>query len=102
MKFKHLLVSVLIAAAPLAVQAGDVAAGKAKSAGCAGCHGANGKAISPNFPNLAGQNAPYLEQALKAYRSGQRTGGQAGMMQGMAGPLSDTDISDLAAYFSSL
>jgi cytochrome c553 len=82
--------------------AGDAAAGKAKAAMCAGCHGANGKAISPTYPNLAGQNAPYLEAAMKAYKLKQRSGGQAAIMYGMAGALSDQDIANLAAYYSSL
>lgn len=102
MKLKTLFIAALIAVAPLAVQAGDAAAGKAKAGACAGCHGANGKAANPTFPNLAGQNAGYIEQAIKAYKSGQRSGGQAAIMAGMAAPLSDADISDLAAYFSSL
>lgn len=82
--------------------AGDAAEGKAKSIMCASCHGANGKAISPTYPNLAGQNAAYLELALKAYRAKQRTGGMASMMSGMAAPLSDTDIDNLAIYYSNL
>ncbi len=84
------------------VAAGDAAAGKGKAAMCAGCHGVDGKALIPTYPNLAGQNAAYLESALKAYKAGQRTGGQAPVMAGMAGALSDADIADLAAYFSSL
>jgi cytochrome c553 len=102
MKLRFLVTAVMIAIAPLSVQAGDAAAGKAKAAACAGCHGSNGKAYNPDYPNLAGQNAPYLEKALNAYKSGQRTGGQASIMQGMAASLSDTDISNLAAHFSSL
>lgn len=102
MKLRTFLIAGVIAAMPFAAQAGDAAAGKAKAAACAGCHGANGKSIAPNYPNLAGQNAAYLESALKAYRDGQRSAGQAAIMKGMAAPLSDADISDLAAYFSSL
>lgn len=102
MKLRTFLIAGVIAAMPFAAQAGDAAAGKAKAAACAGCHGANGKSIAPNYPNLAGQNAAYLESALKAYRDGQRSAGQAAIMKGMAAPLSDADISNLAAYFSSL
>ena len=82
--------------------AGDAAAGKAKAAVCAACHGADGKATAPLYPNLAGQNEIYLVNALKAYKAGQRTGGTAAMMAPMAAPLSDADIANLAAYFSSL
>lgn len=102
MKLKSLLIACALVALPLSAQAGDAAAGKAKAAMCAGCHGANGVAVMPNYPNLAGQNAPYLESALKAYRDGQRSEGQAAIMKGMAASLSDEDISNLAAYFSSL
>lgn len=80
--------------------AGDAAAGKAKSAICASCHGANGIAVIPGYPNLKGQNAQYIESSLKAYKSRQRNGGNAAIMQPMAAMLNDTDISNLAAYYS--
>ena len=85
-----------------AFAAGDVAAGKAKSAMCVACHGANGKASIPTYPNLAGQNEQYLVLALKAYKNKERTSGQAAVMNGMVAPLSDQDIENLAAYYSSL
>lgn len=101
--------SVLAIAAALAVSApmvatagGDVAAGKAKSGVCAACHGPAGVAMIPIYPNLAGQNEQYLVGALKAYKAKQRTGGQAPIMQGQAAALSDEDIANLAAYYSSL
>ena len=102
MKLRTLLVAAVVAVMPFAAQAGDAAAGKEKAAACAACHGTDGKAANPTYPNLAGQNAGYLEIAIKAYKNGERTGGQAAIMQGMATPLSDDDISNLAAYFSSL
>lgn len=79
--------------------AGNAAAGKSKSATCGACHGVNG--ISPNemWPNLAGQKEAYLVAQMKAFRDGQRTNP---MMAPMAAMLSDTDIADLAAYYSSL
>ena len=86
----------------LANAAGDAAAGKAKSMMCSGCHGSNGVAIAPMYPNLKGQNAAYIESSLKAFKNKSRTGGQAAMMYGMAAPLSDADIKNLAAYYSSL
>lgn len=82
--------------------AGDIEAGKAKAAMCAACHGADGKAMIPTYPNLAGQNAPYLEAAIRAYKSGERKGGQAAIMAGMAAALTDQDIANLAAYYASL
>lgn len=93
---------VAMTASGAAMAAGDAAAGKAKAAVCAACHGADGKATAPIYPNLAGQNAAYLESALKAYKAGQRKGGQSAVMTPMAMPLSDQDIADLAAYYSSM
>lgn len=81
-------------------QAGDdAAAGKAKSATCAGCHGANGISINPVWPNLAGQKAAYIVKQLKAFKAGSR---KDPMMDSTAKALSDADIENLAAYFSSL
>ena len=97
----------VIAAAALSLPvagmaAGDAAAGKAKAAICTSCHGVDGKAMIPTYPNLAGQNAAYLEMSMKAYQKGERTGGQAAIMAGMAAPLTEADIANLAAYFASL
>ena len=82
-----------------AVHAGDVAAGKTKSATCAGCHGAKGVSNNPLWPNLAGQQEAYLVKQLQAFREGTRSDP---MMSPMAKPLSDTEIQNLAAYYSSL
>ncbi|WP_102797646.1 c-type cytochrome [Bowmanella denitrificans] len=79
--------------------AGDVAAGKAKSATCAACHGANGISPIPMYPNLAGQKEQYLVLQLKAFRDGER---KNMVMAPMAKPLSDDDIANLAAYYASL
>lgn len=46
----------LAACMPLATQAADLEAGKAKAqAVCAACHGANGISVADAIPNLAGQ-----------------------------------------------
>ncbi len=99
---KKLIIS-LVAATGLAsinvAVAGDAAAGKARAQTCAGCHGADGISTQPVFPNLKGQKEEYLKIALKAYKDGTRTNS---LMQGMASGLSDEDINNLAAYFSSL
>ena len=78
--------------------AGDPEAGQEKSATCAACHGADGNSNIPTNPILAGQYVSYLEEALKSYRSGTR---QNAIMAGFASQLSDQDIADLAAWFSS-
>lgn len=80
--------------------AGDAAAGKEKAvATCAGCHGADGIGVTPLFPNLKGQKEEYLKKTLKDFKAGTR---KNGIMNGMAGTLSDEDIDNLAAYFSGL
>ena len=93
-------------AAALALLAGvtcahaqDAAAGKAKAAACTVCHGPLGIAVAPDTPNLAGQPASYLSEQLKAYRGGTR---KHEIMSLMAKPLSDADIDNLAAWFSSV
>ena len=101
MKRLYVLALAMVCSASV-MAAGDAEKGKAKAAMCAGCHGANGIAMVPTYPNLAGQNAAYLEGALKAYKTQARKGYQAGIMYGMASGLSDQDISDLAAYYASL
>src|SRR5262252_6107581 len=45
---------------------------KSSTAACAACHGENGIAVSPAFPNLAGQDSQYLADAMRAYKLGAR------------------------------
>jgi cytochrome c553 len=69
---------------------------------CKGCHGIPGYFnASPAYPvpKLGGQNADYLEVALQGYRRGTR--GHV-TMQAQASSLSDQDIADVAAFFSTL
>lgn len=79
--------------------AADVAAGKAKAVLCAACHGPEGKASVPVYPNLAGQNAPYLVKQLKAFKEGQR---KDPMMAPFMAALTEADMENLAAYYASL
>ncbi|HQR52990.1 MAG TPA: cytochrome c [Burkholderiales bacterium] len=92
-----LLVGLSLAAAPAIVIAGNVDAGKEKSAVCAACHGADGNSAAPDFPRLAGQQADYLAKALRDYKTGAR---KNAIMAPQAANLSAQDIADLAAYFS--
>lgn len=78
--------------------AGDAAAGKAKSAVCAACHNADGNSTLTDYPKIAGQGAPYLVKQMKDYKSGAR---EDAIMAGMVAALSEQDMEDLAAYFSS-
>ena len=62
-------------------KAADIEAGKAKAAVCAACHGVEGKALIPNYPHLAGQNAAYAEQQMKDIKSGARVIAANGTVQ---------------------
>ena len=71
-----------------------------KTAMCIGCHGIPGyKTAFPevyHVPKIAGQQPAYIINALKAYKSGERTHPS---MRGIAASLSDQDMADLAAYY---
>ena len=97
-----LALSSLATAATLAAAADPVGNPKAANvAMCIGCHGIPGyKASFPEVyqvPMLGGQSEKYIENALKAYRKGER---KHPSMRGIAGSLNDQDIANLAAYYS--
>lgn len=112
MQQRTIFVSLFAAALALgfgtASASGNVAAGKKKAVACEACHGKDGNGIAPNFPALAGQYQDYLVEVLHEYQSGREGSAVSthhrtnAIMNGMAAPLSDQDIEDLAAYFSSL
>ncbi len=77
--------------------AGDAEAGKALTAICGACHGQDGNSPAPNFPHIAGQTSQYLLKQLKDMRSGAR---KATGMEGQLDSLSDTDLANIAAYYS--
>jgi cytochrome c553 len=76
----------------------QIEAGRAKAATCTACHGPEGVAAAPQWPNLAGQHENYLLQALSQYKSGSRVDL---VMNPLIGPLDETSIEELAAFFSS-
>lgn len=90
------ILSVALLAAPSAF-AGDIARGEEKSKPCQACHGPDGNSTAGNFPTIAGQYRDYIVKSLEDYKSGAR---KNAIMAGMAAPLSEQDIEDLAAYYS--
>ena len=68
---------------------------------CSNCHGLDGNSVSPNFPRLAAQPAPYVVAQLKEFRSHARLD-PAGFvyMWGLSRHLTDEQIEGLAAYFA--
>ncbi len=79
--------------------AGSAKEGSVKARACQVCHGKGGKSTKETYPILAGQHAAYLRKQLQAFRTGVR---KDPIMNGMAATLSDQDIEDLAAFFSSI
>ncbi|CAH0524350.1 c-type cytochrome [Vibrio hippocampi] len=85
---------------------GDIEAGKAKSQTCVACHAADGNSQLTIYPKIAGQHAKYIEKQLKEFKLGMTSNGKQGrydpVMSGMALPLSEEDMADLAAYYASM
>jgi cytochrome c553 len=79
--------------------AGDVKAGAALADKCQTCHGLDGLAKIAEAPNIAGQSELYLIKQLTAFKNGER---QNEMMSLVAPNLSDTEIADLASYYSAI
>jgi cytochrome c553 len=75
---------------------GNAAAGQPSTVLCAGCHGPGGVSDDAATPNLAGQDAQYLTRAIAAYR---KTRKHEAMQRAVVG-LSDSDIENIAAYYS--
>jgi cytochrome c553 len=78
-------------------QAGSAQAGAAKAAVCAACHGVDGNSVNPEWPNLAGQNAVYIFEQLKLFKEKKRNNP---LMEPIVAPLTEQEMKDLAAYFS--
>jgi cytochrome c553 len=68
---------------------------------CSNCHGVTGQAVSPNFPNLAGQVEAYAVAQLNGFKSHRRQD-PAGFeyMWGLSRSLTDEQITGLAAYYA--
>jgi cytochrome c553 len=92
------LAAALLLLAPLpALAAGDIEAGRQKAQVCQACHGPEGKSVNPLVPILAGQPAQAVVTQLFQFREGKR---KNEVMSPFALKLSNTDLNDLAAYFS--
>jgi cytochrome c553 len=65
---------------------------------CAACHGADGNSVIPANPSLAGQHSEYIYKQLTEFKTQKR---KNPVMLGMAATLSDDDMHNVAAYFSS-
>ncbi len=84
---------------PAALAKGSAAAGAATDAVCTAGHGPNGNRVTPLWPNLAGQNAVYIEGQIKHFQDNSRINSN-GVMPGLVAALSAQAVEDLATYFS--
>jgi cytochrome c553 len=99
MRLRHLLLAALLALPAPARAAADVAAGQEKAKICTPCHGAGGVSVTPGIPSLAGQQDQFIQWQLVFFRSGRRPNPA---MAPIVADLSDADVRNLGAYFSSL
>ncbi len=90
-------VAALAAAFGLPAVAG-VEEGRVKAEVCVACHGAGGNSTNPAFPSLAAQPRQFIVSSLFQFREGKR---KHEIMTPIAAGLSNADLNDLAAYFSS-
>ncbi len=82
----------------------DPAKGKAiAETVCVACHGADGNSMASANPHLAGQVEEYLYKQLKNFKAadGKPAARNNGIMAGMVAALSDEDMKNVAAWFSS-
>jgi cytochrome c553 len=92
-------IAFLISSFSLSVNAADVAAGKAKAeALCNACHGPNGNSQIPDIPSLAGMPPLSISNTLFYYREGNR---KNPIMTPIAANLTNAEMKDVAAYYSS-
>jgi cytochrome c553 len=66
---------------------------------CVACHGADGIAVIEDAPNLAGENAIYIDTQLKAFRGGKRT---SEVMSPIAADLDDAAIRAAAEWYAAI
>ncbi len=102
--FRLACYALALGAAPVSWSLGSVEGGATVANTCLACHGVNGNSSNAEWPNLAGQNAAYVEHQLHLFHDGKRTGkagdASAAMMPGMATTLSNQNIADVAAYYA--
>lgn len=79
-----------------AAAGGNPEEGKVKSLACQACHVSS--SASASAPRLVGQREGYIAKQLRAFRAGDRKDAQ---MSVIAKQLSDADIENLAAFWSS-
>ena len=90
----------LAALATLALPVAEAAAPGPEPAAatlCAACHGEDGRSSAPAFPNLAGQQAEYLQKQLIDFAKGRRTNE---VMTAALAQVPRSDFATLVVYYA--
>ncbi|MDR3411384.1 MAG: c-type cytochrome [Formivibrio sp.] len=99
MRYLLALFTLLPLVSALAAPNGDPAKGKVLAEKiCVACHGVDGNSVISTNPVLAGQHSDYLYKQLSEFKASKR---KNPVMFGIATTLSDTDMANAAAWFSS-
>merc|ERR1712066_61943 len=80
---------------------GNIEEGKKKSLECTACHMSDGNSSVTIWPKIAGQHFGYIYKQLKYFKEGEKGPRYNPIMLGIVHKLSDQDLLDLSAYFSS-
>lgn len=80
---------------------GDAKLGEMKAPSCVFCHNPNGAPSQASYPNLNGQDPMYLFNAMNAYLNDERSGAMAALMKAQLQNLTEQDLRDVAAFYSS-
>lgn len=80
---------------------GDAKLGEMKAPSCVFCHNPNGAPSQASYPNLNGQDPMYLFNAMNAYLDDERSGAMAALMKAQLQNLTEQDLRDVAAFYSS-
>ena len=93
------ILSLLSLAPPRAAGMGGEALFRSK--GCAACHGEDGShPVIPDYPVIAGQNAPYLLRQMRDIRDGRRANGLSQNMREAVGDVTDEEFRAIATWLS--
>jgi len=90
--------------AELAMEGGKIYRGgdaKTGVSACMSCHGPSGHGIPPRFPKVSGQNAPYTQKQLLAFKAGTRTN-DGDIMTRIAFRMSEQEIKAVSEYMAGL
>ncbi|HSC81335.1 MAG TPA: c-type cytochrome [Chitinolyticbacter sp.] len=97
--FVATLAAMLLSPSVFAAGKGDPVKGKQiVDTVCAACHGTDGNSVAAANPNLASQHPEYIVKQLSEFKKQVR---KNPVMLGMATPLSDDDMKNVAAYYGS-